>query len=49
MQFIEPCQCVVATMSIYSELRFQAGDIANLLLGDIYMGFAELKFIHSQK
>ena len=47
LNYIEPGQNVVATMALYSDFRFQAGDIAHLLLDDIYLGFAVLKFIRS--
>ena len=49
LQYINPGQHVVATLAIYLDVQFRAGDVYNLLLGELYMGFGELKFMHHQK
>ena len=46
-QFINPGQQVAATLAIYTENTLRAGTVCDLLLGDIYMGFTELRCICS--
>ena len=36
---------MAASIAIFSNFRFRPGETAHIIIGDVYLGFVELKFI----